>query len=216
MAGDPNTHLSLGQKLQFSYKQARNLGHAKGASKRALWQLASRSPTEIRMKQFALSLILGVPLAAAFSAEIPDVKFYRDAAEGGMAEVAMGNLAQQKAQSASVKEFGAQMVKDHSAANEKLKALAQSKNITLPATPSVAGMEAKAKLEALSGQSFDRSYIKGMIQDHEEDIAQFKKEATSGQDPEARAFASATLPTLEAHLKKIQAIAANAGVSVGG
>ena len=165
------------------------------------------------MKHFAAaSLVLLCPLVA-YSAEIPDAKFYRDAAEGGMAEVAMGNLALQKAQSPSVKDFGAQMVKDHSAANEKLKALAESKNITLPANPSVAEMEAKSKLQVLSGQAFDKSYIKGMIQDHEEDIAEFKKEAASGQDPDARAFASATLPTLEAHLKKIQAIAANAGVT---
>jgi len=77
-------------------------------------------------------------------------------------------------------------------------------------------MDAKSKLEALCGQSFDKSYIKGMIQDHEQDIAEFKKEAASGQDPDVRAFASAILPTLEAHLKKIQAIAASAGVSLGG
>jgi putative membrane protein len=125
----------------------------------------------------------------------------------------MGNMAQQKAQSPSVKDFGAQMVKDHSAANEKLKALAKSKNITLPANPSVAEMEARSKLQVLSGPAFDKSYIKGMIQDHEEDIAEFKKEAASGQDPDAKAFASATLPTLEAHLKKIQAIAAISSVS---
>jgi putative membrane protein len=164
------------------------------------------------MKQFTASLVLLGPLAV-FSAEIPDAKFYRDAAEGGIAEVAMGILAQQKAQRPSVKDFGAQMVKDHSATNEKLKALAQSKNITLPANPSVDEMEAKAKLQVLSGQSFDKSYIKGMIKDHEEDIAEFKKEAASGQDPDARAFASATLPTLQAHLNRIRAIAADAGVS---
>jgi putative membrane protein len=163
------------------------------------------------MRYLAASFVLLCPLIA-FSAEIPDAKFYRDAAEGGMAEVAMGNLAQQKAQSPSVKDFGAQMVKDRSAANEKLKTLAQSKNITLPANTSVAEMEAKSKLQVLSGQAFDKSYIKGMIQDHEEDIAEFKKEAASGQDPDAKAFANATLPTLEAHLKKIQAIAAGAGV----
>jgi putative membrane protein len=164
------------------------------------------------MRYFAASLALLLPFAA-FSAEIPDAKFYRDAAEGGLAEVALGNLAQQKAQSPDVKEFGAKMVKDHSAANEKLKALAQSKNITLPANPSVEELEAKAKLQALSGQSFDKSYIKGMVKDHEQDIAEFKKEAASGRDPDARAFASATLPNLEEHLKKIQAIAASDGLS---
>ncbi len=164
------------------------------------------------MKYFAASMVLLLPIAA-FSAEIPDAKFYRDAAEGGLAEVALGNLAQQKAQSPRVKEFGAQMVKDHAAANEKLKALARSKNITLPANPSVAEIETKSKLEVLSGESFDKTYIKGMIKDHEEDIAEFKKEAASGQDRDARAFANATLPTLEAHLKRIQAIAASAGIS---
>jgi putative membrane protein len=164
------------------------------------------------MGRFAAAFVWIFPFAA-LAADIPDLPFYRNAAEGGMAEVAMGSLAQQKAHSPSLKEFGAQMVKDHSAANEKLKALAQSKNITLPANPSVEEMAAKAKLQVLSGDAFDKSYIKGMIKDHEEDIAEFKKEATSGQDPDARAFASATLPTLQAHLKKIQSIAADAGIS---
>src|ERR1700722_12194988 len=103
------------------------------------------------MRHLTAPFVLLCPLVA-FSADIPDAKFYRDAAEGGMAEVAMGNMAQLRAQSPSVRDFGAQMVKDHSAANEKLKALAQSKNITLPANP-----------------------------------------AASGQAPDARAFASATL-----------------------
>jgi putative membrane protein len=164
------------------------------------------------MKRIAALLSLLLPFAA-FAADIPDIAFYRSAAEGGIAEVDMGNLAQQQARNLSVKEFGAMMVKDHSAANEKLKALAESKNITLPATSSVDEVAAKAKLKALSGSSFDKSYIKGMIKDHEEDIAEFKKEAATGQDPEAKAFAKATLPTLEAHLKKIQSIAVDAGVS---
>jgi putative membrane protein len=164
------------------------------------------------MKCIAAFLVLLLPFAA-YAADIPDIAFYRSAAEGGIAEVDMGNLAQQQARSPSVKEFGAMMVKDHSAANEKLKALAESKNITLPATSSVDEIAAKAKLKVLSGSSFDKSYIKGMIKDHEDDIAEFKREAASGQDPEARAFARATLPTLEAHLKKIQSIAAEAGVS---
>jgi putative membrane protein len=178
--------------------------HFGGIQELASWGLV--------MKGLAGSLVLLFPIVV-MGADIPDVQFYRDAAEGGMAEVAMGNMAQQKAHSQSVKEFGAQMVKDHSAANEKLQALAQSKNITLPANPSVEAMTAKAKLQVLSGDSFDKTYIKGMIKDHEKDVAEFKKEAASGQDPDARAFARATLPTLEAHLKRIQSIAADAGVS---
>jgi putative membrane protein len=164
------------------------------------------------MRHLAAAVVSMLPFVA-IAADIPDLAFYRNAAEGGLAEVEMGTMAQQQARSPSVRDFGALMVKDHSAVNEKLKVIAESKNITLPANSSVEEMATKAKLKALSGSSFDKSYIKGMIKDHQEDIAEFKKEASSGRDPEARAFASATLPTLEAHLKKIQSIASEAGVS---
>ena len=105
------------------------------------------------------------------------------------------------------------MVSDHSAANEQLKSLAASKDIKLPSSPSMSQKATKAKLEVMSGATFDKSYVKGMIKDHEEDIKEFQKEAASGRDPEAKAFAKATLPTLQAHLNKIQSIAQSAGLS---
>jgi hypothetical protein len=74
-------------------------------------------------------------------------------------------------------------------------------------------MATKTKLEVLSRSPFDKSYIKGMVKDHEDDIKEFQKEATSGQDLDAKAYAAATLPTLKAHLKKIQSIASSQGVS---
>jgi putative membrane protein len=73
-------------------------------------------------------------------------------------------------------------------------------------------MATKTKLEVLGGKTFDKSYIKGTVADHQEDIKEFQKEASSGQDAEAKTYAVATLPTLKAHLKKIQAIAAAQGV----
>jgi putative membrane protein len=75
-------------------------------------------------------------------------------------------------------------------------------------------MATKTKLEVLSGSAFDKSYIKGMVEDHQEDIKEFQTEAASGQDPDAKAYAVATLPTLQAHLKKIRAIAAAQGVDL--
>jgi putative membrane protein len=167
---------------------------------------------EIDMKSALLCMALAFPLAASAADSTPDESFYKKAAEGGLAEVELGKLAQEKSSNASVKEFGGMMVTDHSAANEKLKAIAASKKVKLPTTPSVAQMATKTKLQLLSGNTFDESYIKGMIQDHEEDIKEFQKEASSGQDPEAKAYAAATLPTLQAHLKRIQHIAASAGV----
>jgi putative membrane protein len=159
--------------------------------------------------------VIGVSLAlpiAVLAADNPDMSFYKKAAEGGIAEVELGNLAQNKSPTQSVKDYGAMMVKDHSAANDKLKAIADSKNIKLPSSPSAAQMATKTKLEVLKGTAFDKSYIKGMVKDHEEDIKEFENEASSGQDADAKAYASATLPTLKAHLKKIQSIAAAQGV----
>jgi putative membrane protein len=133
-------------------------------------------------------------------------------AEGGMSEVELGQLAQQKGTNPAVKDFGAMMVKDHSAANDKLKALAASKQVSLPDSPSVMQKATKTKLNMLSGDTFDKSYVKGMIEDHKTDIKEFQKEASEGKDPDAKAFAVATLPTLQAHLTKIQSIAAAAGI----
>jgi len=105
------------------------------------------------------------------------------------------------------------MVKDHSAANDKLRSVAESKNITLPTKESMAEMGTKAKLEVLSGSAFDKSYIKTMLKDHEKDVAEFRKEAASGQDPDAKAFAAATLPTLKEHLHRIESIANKSGMT---
>ena len=166
------------------------------------------------MKRLLATLILVFPFAAFGADSSPDSAFYKNATEGGLSEVELGNLATKKSNNESVKDFGTMMVKDHTAANNKLKDVATSKNISLPTSASMGQMATKAKLEILSGDTFDKSYIKGMIKDHEEDIAMFKKEAASGQDPDAKAFAVATLPTLRAHLKKIKSIATTAGVSV--
>ena len=159
----------------------------------------------------ALALLLSPALLWAAD-KSPDESFYKKAAEGGISEVEQGKLAQEKGNSQAVKDFGALMVKDHSAANEQLKSIAASKGIDLPSSSSMMQMTTKGKLEVLSGETFDKSYIKGMVKDHEEDIKEFEKEANQGQDPEAKSFARKTLPTLRAHLKNIRSIAAASGV----
>jgi putative membrane protein len=165
------------------------------------------------MKNLLVLCLLCGPIAAYAADSNPDAAFFKHAAEGGIAEIEAGKLAQDKSNNPKVKDFGAMMVKDHGAANQKLADVAASKQITLPTTSSVGQMASKAKLEVLTGDTFDKSYIKGQIKAHEQTIALFRKEIASGQDPEAKAFATATMPTVKAHLKSIKAIAANAGVT---
>ena len=160
-----------------------------------------------------LVLMFALPIASLAAAK-PDASFYKNAAEGGIAEVAAGHLAQDKGNTQPVKDFGAMMVKDHSVANDKLQSLAASKNITLPSRSSVAQMATKAKLDVLSGDTFDKAYVKGQVSAHRQTIALFHKEISSGQDADAKAFAAATLPTVRSHLKAITAIATEMGIQV--
>jgi putative membrane protein len=110
-----------------------------------------------------------------------------------------------------VKDFGAMMVKDHSAANDQLKTLAASKNISLPTSASMGEMAEKGKLDVLTGDTYDKSYIKGQIKAHRQAIALFKNEIATGQDADAKAFAQQTLPTLKQHLKAARGIAMQNG-----
>src|SRR3984893_7459285 len=165
------------------------------------------------MKRKFLVLLLVLPVAA-FAASNPDASFYKNAAEGGIFEVDAGHMAQEKGNSQQVKDFGAMMVKDHTAANDKLQSIASSKKITLPTSASVAQMATEAKFKLLSGETFDKSYVKSQVSAHRKTIALFQKEASSGRDSDAKAFASATLSTLRSHLKAITSIAKNMGVKV--
>ena len=155
-------------------------------------------------------LMLIIASAAAFAAA-PDASFYKTLAQGGIAEVEAGKLAQQKGADPKVKDFGAMMVKDHSAANEQLKALAAGKGIDLPGSSSTSQMAAKAKLEVLSGGTFDKSYVEDQVKAHRDTVELLKKEIATGQDPDAKAFAQKVLPTVESHLHAINQIAAAGG-----
>ena len=165
------------------------------------------------MKALIASTLLILPLAAFSADKSPDAAFYKHAAEGGISEVELGTLAQDKATSQDVKDFAAMMVKDHGAADDKLKTIADSKSIALPNGASIGDIAIKAKLNVLSGETFDKSYIKSQLKAHREAIALFRQEASSGQDPDAKAFAAATLPTLREHLKAIRRVAASGGMS---
>jgi len=157
-----------------------------------------------------IPLMLIIASAAAFAAA-PDASFYKTLAQGGIAEVEAGKLAQQKGADPKVKDFGAMMVKDHSAANEQLKALAAGKGIDLPGSSSTSQIAAKAKLEVLSGGTFDKSYVEDQVKAHRETVELLKKEIATGQDPDAKAFAQKVLPTVESHLRAINQIAAAGG-----
>jgi putative membrane protein len=130
-----------------------------------------------------------------------DQEFMNKAAQGGMAEVMLGQIASTKGTSPDVKNFGNRMVSDHGKANDELKQLAQTKGVTLPADVDDESKKMSDKLSKLSGKDFDKTYINGMVDDHEKDVKEFEKASKDAKDPDLKAWASKTLPTLQDHLK---------------
>ena len=136
-----------------------------------------------------------------------DLAFMNDAAPGGMAEVDLGRLAVKRAVRPEVRRFARQMIKDHTKAGEKLAALAQQKKVKLPPAILPQAKQTREKLAKLSGNEFDRAYVKAMVEVHVKDVTAFEAVAKNATDADVKAFATATAPTLRHHLQMIQAIA---------
>jgi putative membrane protein len=135
-----------------------------------------------------------------------DQNFMKEAAIGDEAEIQLGQMAQAKASSAAVKSFGERMIKDHSAADDKLKGIAESQHISLPVDLDPQHKNQAAALSRLSGPQFDKAYMTLMVQEHTKDVNQFKKEAADAHDPTVKQFATATLPVLESHLNEAKQV----------
>jgi len=120
---------------------------------------------------------MGPGAAGEASSKVDDKKFVKDAALGGMTEVELGKVAAQKASDEKVKEFAQKMVDDHSKANENLKQIASKSNIQVPNSLDSKHQSRIDKLSKLSGQEFDKAYIKDQLKDHETDVREFSEEA---------------------------------------
>ncbi|HVW95438.1 MAG TPA: DUF4142 domain-containing protein [Mucilaginibacter sp.] len=136
----------------------------------------------------------------------PDADFAVEAANGGMGEVELGRLAEQKATNADVEAFGAMMVADHSKINGQMKKIAAAKNITLPDSVGSDVKKMETDLAAKSGADFDKAYVDEMVKDHKEDISAFEEAAKKVTYPELQDFISSNLPVLRKHLDAIQKI----------
>ena len=165
-----------------------------------------KSGLNVKLALVAAGLLGLAATQASAALSGPDRTFAQKAAEGGLAEVALGQLAQQNADSQQVKDFGQKMVTDHSAANQELQQIAQQENLTLPTEPDSKDQALQKRLSAMKGSAFDAAYARDMVKDHQQDVADFKREAQSGKDPALKAFAQKTLPVIQEHLQMAEAV----------
>ena len=130
-----------------------------------------------------------------------DRTFVMQAGQLSMMEVELGRLAVKRGSSPSVKQYGQEMVEDHTRANQELMQLAMQKKVELPTEMSTQNTALIDRLSGLSGRSFDTAYKQAMIDSHNQAIALFQAQSQQGQDPELKAWATQKLPNLQAHLE---------------
>jgi putative membrane protein len=162
----------------------------------------------------AALVLAAIPALAA----APDAKFAMQAAQGGMAEVQMGQLALSKSRNAVVRAFAQKMVTDHTANNAKLAAIMRSEGMSVPTTVDPASRAMMTKLQGLSGAAFNSAYMSGQVRGHQQMQILMQSEANGGKDARLVAYAKTTLTAVNQHLNMAKADLAKlrSGGSMGG
>ena len=177
------------------------------ATSLSLKRTANHATTGMGIIMVTLGLLFTIPCAQAQTMPSPaDKDFILAAAQGGMTEVKLGELAAQKGMRDDVKAFGQMMVKDHSAINDDLKALAAQKGIALPDSLNAKHQLMVEKLAALTGAEFDDAYIANMIKDHKMDAKEFQAESVATKDSDIKSFVDKSIPVVTQHLSHITAM----------
>ena len=136
--------------------------------------------------------------------------FIIKAVQGNLAEVSMGQLAQQQSQSPEVRSYGQQLVTDHTAAGKTATAAASQLGVIPPSEPSKKQLSDHHKLMKMSGAAFDRAFVQHMAIDHRKEIAEHKRAAKMKNDV-AAGYAAQALPALEKHLEIAQSLSKSMG-----
>jgi putative membrane protein len=151
--------------------------------------------------------LFSIPALAQKAPAMSDQQFLDFAAQTDMVEAHIGQLAQSEASSQAVKDYAQMLVTDHTNDYLALHGLAAKDNLNLPGAIDAAHNKAMiAPYHQLKGAGFDHRYVEDMIAGHTKAIAIYKQEAADAQDPEVKAYAQETLPTLEKHLDGAKAL----------
>jgi putative membrane protein len=142
-----------------------------------------------------------------------DKTFIQEAGAGNLAEAEMGQLAEQKATTPAIKEFGRWMATDHGFANKWLAAILRDEHESFQPTLTAEQTQMNQKLEGLSGGQFDQYYVQHMVQDHEKAVPVFEREAKEGHNPAIKAYAEYLAPVIEQHLAEVKELARTSAVA---
>jgi putative membrane protein len=143
-----------------------------------------------------------------------DKMFVHKAAEGGLDEVQLGQLATQKSNNPDVKAFGQKMVDDHTMLNNNMKPIADKLGVMGPDHLNKKDQATYDQLSALSGDAFDKAYVTDMVEDHRKDLREFKHESMTAADPQLKDATTSGSEVIAGHLKMADHLAKELGVTV--
>lgn len=135
-----------------------------------------------------------------------DTRMARMAAESGIAEVKLGELAVRKALRPEVRQFGEHMIKDHHRANKDLKQWAQGVRVQLPTAMNAQHQALYNKLSRLGGARFDREYMQAMDHDHKIAFDLFNRGSQEAHNGSLKNFFAKYVPTIQQHLQRAEEI----------
>lgn len=141
-----------------------------------------------------------------------ETSFLKQAGQGNLLEVKLGQLASQKSQNSSVKEFADRLVKDHGKANEHLKDVAEKHQITVPTSLDAKHQKKIEDLETKSGSEFDKEFARMMIKSHKKGVSKYQAAAEECEDADLKSYAQRTLPTLKEHFRMAQDLGRSVGL----
>jgi putative membrane protein len=158
------------------------------------------------------AFVCSLSASAQTSFTLRDKTFLAGSTEGSMLEVALGKLAAEKSSNADIKAFGQKMVDDHSMLMDKMKPFAEQAGVAIPSQLSPSGKATLKRLSSLSGDAFNRAYLKDMVADHNKDLGAFISERDSTSNASLRTTVTAGTQVVREHTEMVDRIAKDAGI----
>ena len=160
----------------------------------------------------AALLAATVPAAFGQAFSDQDKSFLKKATEDNLAEIKTAELTVKTTKNPEVKAFAEKMITDHRTLLAGIKPVAAKANVDLPTSPSLSEDATYAKLKVLSGDTYDKSYVKSMVSDHHEDLDKMKQENQATNNPDIKKLTAKASTVIAGHTKMIDALAGKMGV----
>jgi putative membrane protein len=153
-----------------------------------------------RSSLIAGSILLAAAMAPLTARADSPQEFLQKALQGDNSEIMLGRLAADRAGSPGVRDYGRTLASDHAEARDQVLDVGRRFGVEPSREPTSEARDERQKLQGMGGRDFDHEFIRYMIDDHRQDISDFRDEAREHHGRVSE-LAARQLPTLRKHLR---------------